>query len=532
LKIEKELLDDHQIQLDVEIDVDPFEAAKRQAARKIAKKVRIPGFRPGKAPYNVILRHVGEGAIIEDALDILIEDIYPKILGEAEINPYGSGSLESIEKLDPPTFQFVIPLAPEVELGDYKALEIPYEIPAVEPEAIEAQINELRQQQAITVTSEEPAQVGDRVFYQVSADRVEVEEGQESQIIPERFNSAIIEAKGEEQNLWPYLGFSQNLVGMSIDEEKDVVYTYPEDHEDEELQGVEAVIHIVVTNVQTVSLPEMDDEFAKSASDYDSIDELRTSIEENLHAEIAQQYDSDYNNQVLQTLIEMSTIKYPPQVVEHEKKEMISNLEYRLSQQGITQELYLQIRGISEEEFNDEMDLIAVDRIIKGLILAEVAKIENLEVDQEQLAAETGRTVDIITQGMTPKDAKEFQKSGNLLNLMNSIMVDLMTQKSMEYLRAIAKGDPIPEEDADEGTAQSSDELEETIDTSEKQKSESNLEAEAVSEETVSEEPAENPKTDAIQTDTIEEDSSPDAEENPEEEKSSDAVDKEEPEIE
>jgi len=342
-------------------------------------------------------------------MDILIEDIYPKVLDEAEIQPYGPGNLENIESLDPPTFKFVIPLAPEVELGDYKALEIPYEVPSVEPEAIESQIDELRQQQAITETSEEPAKEGDRVFYQVSADRVEVDEGQEASIIPERFNSTIIEAEGEEQNQWPYLGFSQNLIGMSIDDEKDIIYTYPEEHEDEALQDVEAVFHIVITNIQSVSLPAVDDEFAKSASDFDTIDELRASFEENLKTQNEQEYDSNYNDQVLETLVEQSTLKYP-------KKEMISNLEYRLSQQGITRELYLQIRGITEEEFQDEMGPLAEDRIKNGLVLAEVAKIEKLEVDQERLAAEAGRTVDVITQGMTPKDAKDFQKSGNLWN--------------------------------------------------------------------------------------------------------------------
>lgn len=462
MNIQKELLEDHQIQLNVEIDADPYEKAKHQAARKIAKKVKIPGFRPGKAPYNVILRHVGEGAVVEDAVDILIEDIYPKILDEAEIQPYGPGNLQNIESLDPPTFKFIIPLAPEVELGDYKSLEIVYEVPEVEPQAIESQIDELRQQQAITEKSEDPAKEGDRVFYQVSADRVEVEEGQEANIIPERFNSTIIEAKGEEQNQWPYLGFSQNLIGMSVDEEKDIVYTYPEDHEEEEHQGVEAVFHIVITNIQSISLPEVDDEFAKSASDFDTIEELRASIKEKLVEQNAQEYDSTYNDQVIETLVEQSTIKYPPQMLENEKKEMISNLEYRLSQQGITRELYLQIRGISEEEFQEEMEPLAEDRIKNGLVLAEVAKIEELEINQEQLASETGRTVDAITSGMTPKDAKDFQQSGNLWNLMNSIMADMMTQQSMAYLRAIAKGDPLPGDESDETENEDGSDAQET----------------------------------------------------------------------
>jgi trigger factor len=450
LKIEKELQEDHQIKLNVELDGEPFEKAKRQAARKIAKKVKIPGFRPGKAPYNVIVRQVGEGAVVEEAMDILIDEIYPKVLEEAEIKPYGPGNLEKVESLDPPTFHFVVPLAPEVELGDYKSLDIAYDVPEVETEAVEAQIDELRQQQAISEKSEDPAKEGDRVFYQVSANRVEVENGDEAELIPNRFNSTIIEPEGKEQNQWPYPGFSQKLIGMTIDEEKDVIYIYPEDHDDEELQGVEAVFHITVTNVQMVSLPELDDEFAKSASDFETLDELIADIEENLKGQKEQEYDTEYNDLVIETLVEQSSLKYPPQMLENEKKEMISNLEYRLSQQGINKELYLQIRGINEEEFQEEMEPMAETRIKSGLVLAEVAKIEELEIDQEALAAETGRTVEIITQGMTPKDAKEFQKSDNLWNLMNSIMADMMTQQSMAYLRAIAKGDPLPNEESDE----------------------------------------------------------------------------------
>ena len=468
MKIEKELLEDHQIKLNVEIDAEPFEKAKRQAARKIAKKVKVPGFRPGKAPYHVILRQVGEGAIVEEAMEILIDDIYPKVLKEAEINPYGPGSLEKVETLDPPTFNFLVPLAPEVEIGDYKELELAYEVPEVTEEEIDEQISTLRQQQAVTEKSEEPASEGDRVFYQISADRVEVEEGEEANIIPERFNSSIIETDNEEQYQWPYPGFSANLIGMSIDEEKDIIYTYPEDHEDENLQGVEAVFHVTVTNVQKVSLPEVDDEFAKAASDFDTLEELKTDITDNLSQQKQTEYDADYNDQVIEKLIEQSTIKFPPQMLEDEKKEMISNLEYRLSQQGVNRELYLQIRGITEEELDEEMAPLAENRIKRGLVLAEVAKVENLEIDQQQLAAEAGRTMEMITQGMTPKDQKDFQKSNYLMSLVNSIMADMMTQQSMNYLRAIAKGDPLPgeeDEEIDSEEEQDAEEIEATIET-------------------------------------------------------------------
>jgi len=118
LKIQKQLLDDHQMKLTVEVDADQMEAMKKRAARKISKQVKIPGFRPGKAPYPVIVRQIGEGVIVEEALEILVDDIYPQIIKEADIKPYGPGSLEKVESLDPPVLEIVVPLEAEVDLGD------------------------------------------------------------------------------------------------------------------------------------------------------------------------------------------------------------------------------------------------------------------------------------------------------------------------------------------------------------------------------------------------------------------------------
>ena len=131
MKIEKQFLDDHQVELNVELDNETFEGAKKRAAKRIAKRVKIAGFRPGKAPYNVVQRQVGDAAIVEDAVDIILEEVYPDIIKEAEIKPYGAGSLKDIPKMDPPTFEFVVPLAPEVTLGDYKKISIDLEIKEV-----------------------------------------------------------------------------------------------------------------------------------------------------------------------------------------------------------------------------------------------------------------------------------------------------------------------------------------------------------------------------------------------------------------
>jgi trigger factor len=125
LKINKEYLEDHQVKIIVELDPEPLERAKHQAARSISRKTKIPGFRPGKAPYHVIERTVGESTILENALDILIEDIYPKVIEESGIHPYGPGTLDNMPSLDPPIFEFIVPLDAEVKLGDYESNSYP-----------------------------------------------------------------------------------------------------------------------------------------------------------------------------------------------------------------------------------------------------------------------------------------------------------------------------------------------------------------------------------------------------------------------
>lgn len=462
MKIEKEFLEDHQVKLRVEFEPEQFNQFKRRAAKKLAKKVKIPGFRPGKAPYNVIVRHVGEGAILEDATEILVNEMYPKVLEESEIDPYGPGNLNDVETLEPPTLVFTVPLAPEVELGDYKTLEIPYEPPVVTDEDIDEQLEQKQQELALTETSTEAAKVGDRVYFQISAERVEPEEGQDAIIIPERFNSTLITENGQDE--WPFPGFSDNLIGMSAEETKDILYTYPEDSEDENLSGVEAVFHVQVTNIQTITLPDLDDEFAKSASDFDTLEELRADILQSLSKEKQIEYDNEYNNQVLDAIVEQSTVKYPPQMLDDEIREMISDLEYRLSQQNMSMDLYKQIRGIGDDEIKAETRPYAETRLTRGLVLAEIAKAEELKADEDQLAAEFGRMIEIITRNMSPKEIKKFQQSAYTTSLVGSIYIDMITSKTLAYLRAIAKGDPLPDE-AENGEEDETDDAPEAVET-------------------------------------------------------------------
>jgi trigger factor len=445
LKIEKEYLDDHQVKLTVEIDSDPFESAKRRAARKIAKSVKIPGFRPGKAPYGVILRQVGEGHIVEQALEILVEEQYPDIIKEAEIEPYGSGSLDNVPKLDPPTFEFVVPLDPSVELGDYKNIEIPFEIPETTDDAVDEAIEEIRKQHGTRESVDRPAEVEDIVFMRISGTRTDVEDEAEAEIVEERFSSSTIHME-EDETEWPFPGFSKELIGITADQEKTIEYVYPDDFEDESLQGAKAEFKIVVTNIQTQSLPAVDDELAQTASEFETLVAWKADLKTNLEERKKTEYSETYDDQILDEIISSSTVKFPPQMVAREKDEILRGLEYRLSQQGINRDLYLQIRGINEEELDDEISPVAEKRIKRALVLMEISKLEEIQADPDQVDSEIGRTIQAISSTMTPNEAKKLAKSDYIPSLASNIFTDMVTQSTMEFLRATAKGEPWPPE--------------------------------------------------------------------------------------
>lgn len=162
MKIEKTFEEGHQAKLVVEFEPQILETSKIKAAKSIAKRIKIPGFRPGKAPFNVIQKQVGDAAIIEGAIEIIIDDMYPKVIEEADIEPYGPGALEEVTSMDPPIFQFMVPLSPEVNLGKYREIRIDFEEKGVEQKDIDEVINNLKDQQAVIEPVDREVQEGDR----------------------------------------------------------------------------------------------------------------------------------------------------------------------------------------------------------------------------------------------------------------------------------------------------------------------------------------------------------------------------------
>ena len=440
MKIDTQILENQQARLKVEFDADLMNDAKQRAARKIARQTKIPGFRPGKAPYGVVVRTVGEAAIVEEALEILIDNQYPKIIEESKLHPYGPGQLENVVSFDPPIMEFLVPLEAEVTLGDYKAIRIPYELSAVSEDDVDQVIADLRERKAILEPVERPAQVGDQVFIRLSGERLDPPEGESPLLVTDRPMPVIIGGANDSSPAgeWPFPGFSLALIDMASGEEKTITHTFADDSAYTSLQGKTAQFSITVEEVKARTLPELDDAFAQSVGEYDSFSALRDEIRNSLETERNEDTVSEYHDEIAKKLFEIATWKYPPQMLEHEIEIFQDQLENRLSQQNIDMETYLKIRKLDEAGLKEEITPLAEERMKRTLVLMEIARLEDIKVSEEELQAESMRTLDQLSHMMPADKVRKTLTDEFIHGMIGNIGADLLVKRTWEYLHTVA----------------------------------------------------------------------------------------------
>ena len=420
MNINTEFLETHEAKLTVIVEPENFEGAKRRAARQLSKKYKIPGFRPGKAPFAVVQKHLGDGAITEQAIGNLIDEIYPKAIEEADLKPYGPGSLEEMSSMDPLTFEFLVPLVPEVELSDYQDIRIEFQTKEVKEENIQEVINNLRESQATIEAVERPIEEGDMVYITLSGDKKGEEDPEKKVLLEERRSPVIIEKEdATQESEYPFPGFSRKLIGLSVGDKKSFQNTFKKDYEFEELQGVTGIYKVTVEEIKGRSLPEVNDDFAKSVGNYETVEDLNTEIRQTLEEQFESEQLSEYDSQIIDLLAENSTIKYPPQMLEDEIDDFIHDLEHRLANQGLTIDLYLKSRSIEMSGLRDEVRDNAEARMKRGLILMEVANMEKISIPQE------------VAAYYSEEEANRLGTGANLENLRSRIATDEIISRTL-----------------------------------------------------------------------------------------------------
>ena len=442
MKIEKTIEENHEAKLVVEIDPEMMDKYKRKAARKISERGKIAGFRPGKAPYEMVVRNYGEQAVLEQAIDFLIDAEYSNILQEADVNPGAAGSLETVDSLEPPKFTFRIPLAPEVDLGDYHSIRMPYEWTAPDESEVDKAIEDLRQMYSQTENVEREAQEGDYVLVDVKSETTELN----------RPGFAAFIRKEERDTEWPYNGFAKELVGLKPGDTKTIQHTFPEDWEVEELRGKETEMEATVKTVRAVTMPELDDEFAKTVGAGETFAELREAVQRDVEARSKSDYDDKYFVELIEKIKEGATIKYHQHSLEHEAEHVLEDLSQRLSQQNMDLETYFKLRETTREKFLEEEAMpVAKKRFERSLILDEVVRKENIQVDNASLDAEFNQTLSALTmQGFDLNKVRGGRKGQQ--QLAQAVAMEsanrVLTRNALGILKSIAMGEYKPPEEA------------------------------------------------------------------------------------
>ncbi|MBA4374648.1 MAG: trigger factor [Anaerolinea sp.] len=442
LKIETQARDDHQMKVTAEFETSALDNYKRQAARKIAQKGKIPGFRPGKAPYDVIVRLYGEPAIEEEAVEIMVEDVYPQILTEAKIEPSGPGSLQDISKKDPLKFTFVVPLEPTVDLAGYRELRKKYALKSVTNKQVDEFVERLKKSYATAEPVERPAKDGDLVYLKVDATLLNPAEDDKPELLKDSPLQVVIGEKDPGQNDFPYAGFGDNLVKLAANDEKTFIYTYPVDSKYEKLRSKEVEFHVTVQSVKVMHLPELDDAFAQTLGEFENVEKLRDSIKLQLENREKEEYEQMYYDELLEKLIAQAKIKYPPHMLEHEMEHVVESVKEDLTKQRMELDIYLKtIKKENAAWLEEEIKPIAIKRLERSLVLDEIAKVEKIQVKNEELQTEF---TSMISEMQRTADFKKLEKQLKNERVANAFAMQaatrLLNRQVLERLKDIATG--------------------------------------------------------------------------------------------
>lgn len=442
MKIETQPRDDHQVKVTAEFEQGTLDKYKHIAARKIAQKAKIPGFRPGKAPYDVIVRLYGDKAIEEEAIEAMVEAVYPNILDEAKINPGAPGSLEEIVSTDPVKLSFIIPLEPTVDLGDYRSVREDYLVETATEKQVDDFINRMRKSYATAEPVDRAAKKGDLVSLKVDAILTQPAENEKAEVLKDSPLQVVIGENDPEENDFPYPGFGDELKGLKADGEKTFKYSYPEESKYDRLRGREVEFHVTVQNVKKLELPELTDEFAQTLGNFENVAKLREVVKDQLNAQKKAEYDEGYFDRVIDQLAAKATIKYPPQLLNDEIDHTVEHIQEDLAQQKLELDVYLKtLKKEKAKWLDEEIKPVAQKRLERSLLLDEIAKIEKIEVGNDELNQEFNNLVFEMQQ---QEDFKKLQRKLTNEKLANAIAMQAATRvlnkRVRDRIKEIATG--------------------------------------------------------------------------------------------
>lgn len=421
MSVQVERLENSIVKLTIEVPEEELEKALQDSYNKQKKNISIPGFRKGKVPRNLVEKMYGPEIFYNDAADELMPPAYAEAAKECgeDIMSRPTVDIVQIEKGKPFIFTAEVAVRPEVKLGDYKGIEVTKVDVAVSEEEIDSAIERERERNGRDVTVEDRAvENGDTavIDYEGFCEGEAFEGGQ-----AEKYSLKI--GSGE---FIP--GFEEQLVGKNAGDELDVNVTFPEEYHAEDLAGKEAVFKVKIHEIRTRELPELDDEFAQDVSEFDTLEEYKNSVKERLEKTKADSAKNAQQNEALDQIIAATEIEIPEAILLTRADEMIGQFAQQLAQQGLSMDQYMQYSGQTREQLRESVIPDAETRVRSELVLDEIAKVENIEVTEEDVQAEIEKMAELYN--LEVDKLKEFIVGDEEENMK----LELASRKAMELI--------------------------------------------------------------------------------------------------
>ncbi|HET9678336.1 MAG TPA: trigger factor [Solirubrobacterales bacterium] len=423
-------------EVQVEVPAGDVEKATSRAARALAKEMRLPGFRAGKAPPSIVIQRIGFDAVLQEAIREALPEWYELALFDADVTPIGDPSIEMVATPEaegqPLEFKFEVGVRPRAELGDYKGLEVGKEEKEVPDEIVDTEVERIREGFARLEPVERESAEGDSLLidFEGFVGGSAFQGGAAEDYLLGLGSGQLIE------------GFEEQLVGAKAGEEREVKVTFPSDYQAEQLAGEDAVFKVKVKEVREKVLPELDDDFASDASEFDTLEELRADIREKVGTALDSRAEEDFRIAAIDAAVEAATVLVPDELATARATERWERMERQLAGRGMDPNAFLQMQGKTRDELIEETKPDAEKELKREAVVTAIAEAEGIEIAEEEMVEALEHSAE--HERTTPEKLLErLRKSGR----DSVVREDLRARKAIELVAEAAK--PIPKEDAD-----------------------------------------------------------------------------------
>ena len=422
MEAKMEKIDVNVVKFEVKVEANKFNEALTRAYKKNVKNFNVPGFRKGKVPMNVVKQYYGVGVLLEDAVNFAIDGSYSEVLKENNIIPVDYPKIDVVEVGEGKDFVYTaeVTVYPEVELGEYKGLSVEKKTYEVTEEEVAKKLKEMQEKNARVESKEEGT----------------VENGNIAVIDFKGFVDGEAFQGGEGHDYSLEIGsktfidtFEEQLVGAKVNDTVEVNVTFPENYGKEELNGKPAKFEVTIKEIKVKELPELDDEFAKETSEFDTIAELKADITTKLEAANAERADREFEEAVINAVAENAKVEIPAVMVEKEVDKMVQNLQQRLQYQGLNLEQYFQFTGTDEEKMREYMRENSATKVKVDLVLEAVEKAENIDATEEEIKE---KAVEVAKMYSASEDDKMVELL--MQSQQAALRSDVITNKAVKFL--------------------------------------------------------------------------------------------------